>query len=336
MTRVAIVVLNWNGFDDTKKCVDSLLSQNYSDLSVVVVENGSADGSTEKLRSLFKEQQYSRVIVLYNNKNLGFAGGVNTGINYALEEGFDAIALFNNDAIADKNWLSSLVSELSDQKPIVTGLLLRKDGETIDSTGDFYSSWGMPFPRGRNKPVHEAPSSGFVFGATGGATLYKASIFKEIGLFDETFFAYYEDVDLSFRAQLAGHKVFYTDKAVAYHSQGATSSKIPGFTVYQTFKNIPLLFWKNVPRGLLFRIGHRLILLYTLIFLNSIKNGTGWYATKGVFASIWYFWTKALWRRLKIQSKKTVTNKYIWSTIYKGIPPEQTGMKKLFAIIRPS
>ena len=120
----------------------------------------------------------------------------------------------------------------------------------------------MPFPRNRGERTISSPESDFVCGATGGASLYKTSLFKEIGLFDESFFAYYEDVDISFRAQLAGHKVYFTNKAIAYHKQGATSSKIPGFTVYQTFKNIPLLYTKNVPSGLLLPIGVRLLLLY--------------------------------------------------------------------------
>src|SRR6201999_312952 len=87
-----------------------------------------------------------------------------------------------------------------------------------------------------------------VFVASGGASLYRIKMLQEIGLFDEDFFAYYEDVDLSFRAQLAGWKVAYAPRAVAYHQIGATSGHIKGFTTYQTIKNLPLLFYKNVPR----------------------------------------------------------------------------------------
>ena len=88
---------------------------------------------------------------------------------------------------------------------------------------------------------------------------------KQIGLFDEDFFAYYEDVDISFRAQLAGWKVAYAPKAVAYHQIGATSSKIKGFTTYQTMKNLPMLLWKNVPAGLLISVVPRFSLPIQLL-----------------------------------------------------------------------
>jgi GT2 family glycosyltransferase len=324
---VLVVVLNWNGIKDTQQCLDSLMQQTYKKFDVVVVDNGSIDDSVKKLRDI--EAKRDNITLLTNATNNGFAGGVNVGISYAINNDYDAVALFNNDAVADKNWLTNLVAELKDENiSIVTGLLLHEHGKTIDSTGDYYSMWGMPFPRGRGNSTKTASTSGFVFGASGGASLYRTSLFKEIGLFDESFFAYYEDVDISFRAQLAGHKVYYTNSAIAYHKQGATSSKIPGFTVYQTFKNIPLLFTKNVPTALIFPIGIRLILLYWLIFGNAIKNGSGVAALKGWLASVWYFWTKALWGRLSIQSNKKVSADYIKSLLWNDLPPEQTGVRK--------
>lgn len=327
MTSVLIVVLNWNGIEDTKECLISLQAQTYNNYKIAIVENGSVDNSAEELDKL--STQDPNLIIIKNKRNLGFAGGVNTGIRYALDNNFDAVALFNNDAVADKNWLSELVKTLEvNDSSISTGLLLHRDGKTIDSTGDYYSSWGIAFPRSRGTSSNNIPDSGFVFGSTGGSSLYKTDLFKEIGLFDETFFAYYEDADISFQTQLAGHKVYYTKDAVAYHKQGATSNKIPGFTVYQTFKNLPLLFWKNVPTKLLFKVGFRFLLLYVLIFGNAIKNGSGWAAFKGILASIGYFWTSALWKRFKIQHNKKVSAQYIWSILYHDLPPEQTGMRK--------
>lgn len=328
MTSILIVVLSWNGADDTIECVQSLQSQSFKDFQILVVDNGSKLNDYRKLSLL---NDLSNVTLIRNEKNLGFAGGVNTGIKYAIENGFEHVALFNNDATADKEWLDNLVKGFGYNNSIsaVTGLLLHQDGKTIDSTGDYYSIWGMPFPRSRNDETSSAPDSGYVFSGSGGATLYKTSLFKEIGLFDESFFAYYEDVDVSFRAQLAGHKIYYNKDAIAYHKQGATSSKIPGFTVYQTFKNIPLLYIKDVPTSLLIPIGFRLFFLYWLIFGNAIKNGSGKYALKGWLASIWYFWTNSLWDRFSIQSKKTVPTSYIKSLIYHDLPPDQTGMRKL-------
>ncbi|MFZ1301780.1 MAG: glycosyltransferase family 2 protein [Candidatus Microsaccharimonas sp.] len=328
MPSTLIVVLNWNGSDDTIDCIESLSCQTFKDFQVLVVDNGSKQADYEQLLPL-KKQKF--VTLIRNEKNLGFAGGVNTGISYAINNNYKFVALFNNDAVADKDWLKNLHKgfEVNDSISAVTGLLLHQDGKTIDSTGDYYSIWGMPFPRSRNDKTATAPDSGYVFSATGGATLYKTNLFKQIGLFDASFFAYYEDVDVSFRTQLTGHTIYYTNTALAYHKQGATSGKIPGFTVYQTFKNIPLLYIKDVPTSLLIPIGLRLFVLYCLIFGNAIKNGVGKYALKGWLASIWYFWTKALWDRFSIQAHKTVPTKYIKSLIYPDLPPDQTGMRKL-------
>ena len=328
MSSIAIVVLNWNGIDDTLPCLDSLLSQSYKDFKIAVVDNGSTDNSKEQLVA-YQNKHTSKIKLIFNPQNLGFAGGVNTGIKWALTNKFQYIALFNNDAIADKNWLKSLLDLISPNDiGISTGLLLHDSGETIDSTGDWYTTWGLPFPRNRNNKTKEAPAEDFVFSASGGASLYKASIFKKIGLFDEDFFAYYEDTDISFRAQLAGFKIKYSPKAIAYHKQGETSKKIPGFTVYQTFKNLPLLFIKNVPIQLILPIGLKFYFAYYLMFFNAIKNGSGLFALKGLFVGF-ILWFKKLPQRHYIQKNKTVSYKYIKEILWKDLPPDQTGLRKL-------
>lgn len=327
MNRVAIVVLNWNGIDDTTRCLDSLSSQTYKNFHIIVVDNGSKDNSKELLDK-YQRGHADKVDVIYNPRNFGFAGGVNTGIEWALNEDFEYVALFNNDAVADKNWLKELVETATDKKVgISTGLLLHEDGKTIDSTGDWFSKWGLAFPRNRGDSAGQAPKAGVVFGATGGATLYKTALFKDIGLFDEDFFAYYEDADMSFRAQLAGWKVAYTPKAIAYHKQGATSGKIPGFTTYHTFKNLPLLFLKSVPRGLLFPIGVRFYFAYWLILLNAIAKGNGIPALKGAWMSF-VLGFKKLGERRVIQKNKRVTTRYIKSILWNDLPPDQTGVRK--------
>lgn len=325
MDRVAVIVLNWNGINDTLTCLDSLRNQTYENFSIVVVDNGSSDSSVKQLKEY--KLKHESITILYNKSNLGFAGGVNTGINFALKNSFDSIALLNNDAIVDPDWLKALVDNSKDGIGIVTGLLLRDDGLTIDSTGEQYSMWGLAFPNNRNKKLAKAPQAGLVFGATGGASLYRADLFQTIGLFDETFFAYYEDADISFRAQLAGYKVYYTPKAIAYHKQGATSAKIPGFTVYQAFKNLPLLFLKDVPAGLLIPVGARFYLAYWLMLGNAIIKGSGWPALKGAVASVW-FGFGALAKRRTIQKHKKASTSYIRSILWPDLPPDQTGMRK--------
>jgi len=328
MNRVAIVVLNWNGIEDTLECLTSLKSQTYTDFKVVVVDNGSIDNSKELLEKYKKESDES-IQIIHNPKNRGFAGGVNTGISWALTNNFDYVALFNNDAVADPDWLKILVEAAQPEDiGISTGLLLHRDGKTIDSSGDWQSSWGLPFPRSRGNPRDEAPEAGFVFGASGGASLYKLSMIRQIGLFDEDFFAYYEDADFSFRAQLAGWKVIYSPKAIAYHKQGATSSKIPGFAIYQTFKNLPLLFIKDIPNGLRLKVGIKFYFAYVLILLNAIAKGNGKPALKGTWMSFILSFKK-LKERKEIQKNKKVTTHYIESVFWNDLPPDQTGIRKL-------
>ncbi len=330
MNRVAVVVLNWNGASLLSDCLDSLLAQDHPDFSVIVVDNHSTDNSKEVLEGL-RQKSGERLQIIYNNRNSGFAGGVNIGIRQAMDQGYDMIALFNNDAVAEPNWLSQLVAAIENDPTvgIATGLLLHADGQTIDSTGDFYSIWGLAFPRNRDQATDQAPESGFVFGATGGASLYRIELLKQIGLFDEAFFAYYEDVDLSFRAQLAGWKVYYTKTAVAHHKRGATSDKIPGFAKYQMFKNLPLLFWKNVPRGLLWKIGLRFKLIYTLMFINALLQGNAGPALKGAATAIARL-PYALTKRLEIQRQRRCSVSYINGLLYQDLPPTQKGrLRKL-------
>ncbi len=327
MKKVAIVILNWNGINDTLMCLNSMQKQSYKNFHIVVIDNGSTDNSRELLERYKKK--HTNIDVVYNPKNFGFAGGVNTGIEWALNDDFEYVALFNNDAVADKDWLTNLIKSVKpDEVGVSTGLLLHEDGKTIDSTGDWYSTWGLPFPRNRNDKTPSAPAAEYVFSASGGASLYKTVMLREIGFFDEDFFAYYEDTDISFRAQLVGWKIAYNPDAIAYHKQGETSKKIPGFTVYQTFKNLPLLFIKNVPRGLLISIGVRFYFAYILMFLNAIKNGSGKQATKGLVKSI-TLTPKKIGERRQIQKQKQVTTDYIKSMLWPDLPPDQTGLRKL-------
>lgn len=334
MKKILIIVLNWNGIDDTEACIKSLLQQTYEKYDILVIDNGSIDGSVERIKKIAATHPIIKTV--FNPHNLGFAGGVNTGIKFALNRDYEAVALCNNDAIFDTDWLKNLEKNLTADTMVVTGLLLHKDGKTIDSTGDFYSSWGIGFPRNRGQVASKAEKSGYVFSGSGGASLYSLDLFRKIGLFDESFFAYYEDTDISFRAQLAGFKIYYEKSAIAYHKQGATSGKIPGFTVYQTFKNLPLLFWKNIPTPLIPYVGSRFLLLYGLIFIHAFKKGSGFSALKGLVLSIWLFWTKALWSRLHIQRSRVRSSSEIKNLLYHDLPPEQTGMRRFRSLfIRP-
>ena len=315
---VLIVILNFNGWKETLSCVDAVLKQTYDRYHIYLIENGSKDDSITKLKSF---ENHPKITYLKNPKNLGFAGGVNQGIRFAIEHDYEYVALLNNDAIVDKNWLKQLITTCKKMgSSATTGLLLNSDGKKIESTGDSYSDWGLPFPRQRDEDVSDALESGFVFGGTAGASLYRTELFKDIGLFDETFFAYFEDTDISFRAQLAGHTAYYDKKALAYHDHGTTSSKMPGFTVYQTFKNLPLFFWKDVPAHMLIITGLRFFACYGLMYVRALLRGQFAPATKGVLRHITLL-PHAFKERYRIQTHKRVTSDYLKTVIYAGLPP---------------
>lgn len=315
--NIFVVVPNWNGEDFLETCLESLLSQTEK-CNVVVVENGSVDKSDVILANYG-----NKITVLKQPKNLGFAGGVNVGILHAAKNGADFVALFNNDAVADKNWLKELVSvAVKNNAGIVTGKFLHKEDGKIDSTGDFYTTYGLPYPRGRNqKDVNQFNTTEEIFGASGGASLYSTAMLNEIGLFDNDFFAYFEDVDISFRAQLAGYKVFYSPGAIAYHHIGGTSNKLNGFAVYQTAKNFWFVYLKNMPGLLFWKYLPLATYWYARMFLAKFIRGGVWSFIKGWFAGL-ILLPKKFTERAKIQKNKKVTTKYIDSILTHSKPPK--------------
>ena len=323
--RVAVVIPNWNGIKVIDNCLDSLRHQTIAS-QVIVVDNYSTDGSSELIA-----RNYPEVELINLTKNTGFTGGVNTGIKMAIDLGLDYVALLNNDAIADKNWLNELITKAENnlEVGIVACKMMRMDKKHLDSTGEFYTMWGLPFPRGRNEiDDNQYDNQNVLFGASGGATLYRISMLKEIGLFDQDFFAYYEDVDLSFRAQLAGWKIAFEPKSIAYHLVGNSSSGLKGFTTYQTFKNLPLIIYKNVPSKLIYKIVPKFMLAYSSFFISALLRRQAFSAFKGFIMSLVLI-PKKLIQRHAIQKHRQISDEYLISIIVNSLPPGATKLSKL-------
>lgn len=315
---VLFTVLNYNGWEETLVCIPSILKQTYKNFHILLIDNGSHDESLEKLEEY---KHHDKITFVEHEKNLGFSGGVNVGIRRAIKENYPFVVLLNNDAVLAEDWLEILMNAMeATGASVTTGLMLESSGKKIDSSGDSYSRWGLPFPRQRDEKAEDARDSEYVFGGTAGASLYKTKLFRDIGLFDEKFFAYFEDTDISFRAQLAGHTVYYEKTAVVYHDHGTTSSKIPGFTVYQSFKNLPLFFWKDVPGPMLFSTGWRFFGCYVLMYIRAVLRGQFVMATKGFLRHLALL-PHAFYERHKIQKKRRVSMKYLRSVIYPDLPP---------------
>jgi GT2 family glycosyltransferase len=310
-----VVIPNLNGGQELLAAVQSLVEQSLQP-HIIVVDNASIDGSAEAVA-----QKYPAVEIIRNKRNLGYAGGVNPGFKRAIERGAAFVAPFNDDATADKHWLKRLVDCLESNPKTAAAAckVITSDKQRLDSTGDYYTNWGLPYPRGRREyDLHKYDADIQIFAASGAASLYRLSALQKIGMLDEDFFAYYEDVDLSFRLQLAGWNVRFVPDSIVYHHIGMTSGRIKGFTTYQTMKNLPLLWIKNVPTPYLWHVGWRLALAQT------------WPAAKGTLAAA-YLLCKKLPTRHRIQKSKKVSNEYIWKLLVHDLPPNAAALRNLRA-----
>lgn len=330
-SSIAAVVLNWNDADLLTHSVGSLIKQTI-DCDIIVVDNGSVDNSRSVIDS-FKES----VIPLFNTTNKGFAGGVNTGIRYAIEHNYDYVALLNNDAQADKNWLRELLEPMKTDKTIgatTSAMIHSKDG-TYDSTGEMFSIWGLAFPRGRGEKVanqyDELPE---VMGASGGASLFRISMLEDIGLFDEDFFAYYEDIDLGLRAHTRGWRFVFAPKSTVLHATGSTSSRVKNFLTYQGLKNQPLVLLKNLPLLLYIRILPRFTLAHTLFTLRALSRKQVGTVLKVWLVLLWLVPKKTV-ERIAIQRNRTKTaTEDIKNLLVHDLPHNANALRKFRTIIR--
>jgi GT2 family glycosyltransferase len=249
MIMISIVVLNYNGRRYLDDCLSSLAAQTFRDFEVIVVDNASKDGSVEHIKANFP---WVRLVI--NKENLGFAGGTNSGIRAAQGE---LILTFNNDARADSRLLEELQKPMSDPNMaelkvgVCAAKILLADGR-INSTGICLSRSGAAWDRGMFEPdLGQYDAEEVVFGTCAGAALYRKEMLDEIGLFDEDFFLYMEDVDLAFRARLAGWRCVYVPKAVVYHHHGGTAGSGSDLSVYYVNRNVIWYVVKDFPLGIL-------------------------------------------------------------------------------------
>jgi GT2 family glycosyltransferase len=327
MARVSIVILNWNGRAMTKKCLDNLEKQRFKDFEVILVDNGSTDGSIEYFQD-YSSRHY-RLTLLAQPENLGFDEGCNVGIRAANSP---FVALLNNDALPEPDWLELLVArmEADDQIAIVQPKMLQdrkgSDGRwLIDTTGDFYHIWGAPHPRGRgvsDRGQYDTPEP--IFAANAAAALYRASALKTIGLFEPEFFAYFEDVDISFRARLAGYTIWYEPGAVVMHQVGGSSGghDTNPFTRYHMPKNLWYVYVGNMPTRLFWKYLWRFIFLQIFSWANSFRSGgwrLGWPHTKSWLRAI-VMTPKMLVRRRQIQKQRTVSAAEIDRQLLRTVP----------------
>lgn len=271
MIKASIVLPNLNGAGWLEGCINSLYAQTEQDFELIVVDNGSTDESLQTARSFTSRANYT---LLENPHNTGFSAAVNLGIRHAKAP---YILLFNNDAFAKPDMLEQLLYKMQQNENTfaVQSLMLRHfEPEKADDAGDMVTIIGWAYKRGDGLPASRYQNPRRIFSACGGASLYRKSILDEIGLFDENFFAYLEDVDISWRANNAGYKNYYWPAACCTHIASATTSGTTGaqyndFKSIQSGRNSLLLPYKNMPLLMLLLNSPFLIggyILKTLVF----------------------------------------------------------------------
>lgn len=312
-TPLSVIVLNWNGKHFLRECFDSLRSQTFKDFDIILVDNGSTDSSVEYVRQEFPEV---RVIAL--NHNAGFAGGNNVGIRASTGE---YVALLNNDTKAHPRWLEALKTAL-DAHPDVgfcaSKIVLYDQPGVIDSAGDLFYTCGVGEKRGRSETDRgQFAQLQPVFGACAAAALYRRSMLEDVGLFDEDFFAYAEDVDLSFRAQLAGYQCLYVPEAVVYHHLQGSFGALPGHSLCLSRRNAFDTVLKNMPAGLLWRRLPYILGYYFAVDLAYIGQGKFRPILRARLDNIRYL-KRTLTKRRQIQARRRVTDEYINGVMSSG------------------
>lgn len=249
MTSVAIIILNWNGKENTIACLQSLQDLEIKEIEVEIIVVDNASEEEFKIQN----SKFKNLTTIRNKENLGFAGGNNVGIRYALERGVDYIVVLNNDTIVDKHFLSAMIQEAQKHEDFgiasskiyfAKGFEFHKDkyknhekGKVIWYAGGIFD-WKNIL--GSHRGVDEVDRGQFekvetTDFASGCCMLIKAEVFKKLGLFDEKYFLYYEDVDLSIRAKNAGFTIFYIPQSIIWHknagSAGGSGSKLQDYYI---------------------------------------------------------------------------------------------------------
>lgn len=244
---VSIIIVNYNGRHFLNACLESVHAQSFQDFEIILVDNGSTDGSVEFVRDSFPE-----VKVIALDENIGFAGANREGLKSASGR---YVMLLNNDAETERDCIRDLVGAM-ERNPAV-GIAASKmivDGlTTIDSAGDGFATNLKGFKRGEGRSSDLYAHEEYVFGACAGAAMYRRTMLDEIGFLDEDFFLIHEDADLNFRAQLAGWKVLYVPTAVVRHKVRSSIGLMSDTAIYYTLRNCEFVRIKNVPLALFMR-----------------------------------------------------------------------------------
>lgn len=267
---VSIIIVNWNGAKVLPECLESLLRLNHKDFEIVVVDNGSIDDSVNIIKKICGGK--ARVVCL--EKNVGFAAGVNIGVENAKGE---FIATINNDMVVEPSWLDQpLEFMLKDNKIGIVSCRQMNYYERSKIDSLFHcitkSLALMPIVTGQeysdNNNFHSR--SGYVMSANGGSAVIRTDVFRELGGYDADFFGYMEETDFCMRAFLNGWRCVYAPSAVVYHMEGFSFKKNSGYKYYLLERNRVWFLYKNIPAADILKNLHYILVRELLALKDSL------------------------------------------------------------------
>jgi GT2 family glycosyltransferase len=316
-TSVAVVVVNWNSGSMLRECLSHLRRQTVAPVRVIVVDNASTDGSLENI-----DDAYAGVEAMRFQVNMGFAAASNRGVLEARQCKW--VALLNPDAFPEPDWIEALLhAALNHQEFSFFGsqLLRAEDPTLLDGTGDIYHVSGLGWRRDHGCPArtkHFSPTE--IFSPCAAAALYERDVFLSANGFDESYFCYFEDMDLGFRLRLRGHRALYVPTAVVRHIGSASTGRNSDFTVYYGHRNLVWTFVKNMPGFLLWQyLFYHLIVNIAAVIRYSLSGRPGvilsakFDAMKGL--------SSVLADRKRVQAKRRVSRREIKKAMTKGLCP---------------
>lgn len=244
--EIAIIILNWNGLENTRECLNSLKKINYPNFKIILVDNGSHNNEG----AILKNEYADFIILIQNEKNLGFAEGNNIGIEKALRDSeIKYVLTLNNDTIVDENFITEALKKFGDSKikMVAPKIMNYYQKNKIDCLGIQFTKSGLSFDIKNNNAVLFAPC--------GAAAFYTRDLLENLKsqdgyYFDPDFFAYAEDLDLGFRARLQDFKCALADKSIVYHKGSASTKIMSDLAIYCTYRNIIWVLIKSMPFSL--------------------------------------------------------------------------------------
>ncbi|MDP6509254.1 MAG: glycosyltransferase family 2 protein [Chloroflexota bacterium] len=299
MSRITVAIVNFNGRHLLERHLPAVVAQRGVDFDIVLADGGSSDGSRELLQS-----EYPAVRVLPLEGNPGFAAANNRILEATTTP---LIALLNNDASPEPGWLAALQSAAADHPEFgmfASRMVFHHDPAVINSAGISLDRAGIAWDRHVGR--RDTGPTGEVFGPSAGAALYRRKLFEEVGDFDESFFAYLEDVDLAWRARLAGWRCLYVAEATVRHEHSATGAEGSPFKNFHLGRNKVWTILKNYPLPQLLYLAP-LIALYDLAAIPlTLLRSRDPAILRGRLAALWH-WRTAWRQRRRIHSRRHIS-----------------------------